>query len=61
MTYFYQVVHLTEKLMPVDPAALTPAPTGASPTTLADALKTAVIEGMKASMTVGGGTPAVVS
>jgi hypothetical protein len=52
---------LTEKLMPVDPLLLTPAPTGASPTALADALKTAVIEGMKASMPVGGGTSAVVS
>ncbi len=36
---------LTEKLMPVDPATLTPTPKGASTTALADALKTAVIEG----------------
>ncbi len=47
--------------MPVDPTLLTPTPTGASTTALADALKTAVMEGMKASMPVGGGTPAVVS
>ena len=40
---------LTQKLMPVDPTALTPAPSGASSTALADALKSAVIEGMKAS------------
>jgi len=48
---------LTEKLMPVDPLLLTPTPTGASTTALADALKTAVIEGMKASAPMGG-TPA---
>ena len=48
---------LTQKLMPVDPTLLTPTPTGASATALADALKTAVIEGMKASMPVGGVPP----
>ena len=48
---------LTQKLMPVDPTLLTPAPSGASTTALADALKTAVIEGMKASMPVGSGAP----
>ena len=48
---------LTQKLMPVDPTLLTPTPTGASPTALADALKAAVIEGMKASMPVGGTPP----
>ena len=54
---------LTQKLMPVDPTALTPAPSGASSTALADALKSAVIEGMKASAPAVGapavGAPAV--
>ena len=45
---------MTQKLMPVDPTALTPTPTGASTTALADALKTAVIEGMTAVLPVSG-------
>jgi hypothetical protein len=47
---------LTQKLMPVNPTLLTATPTGASATALADALKAAVIEGMKASAPLGGTT-----
>ena len=45
---------LTQKLMPVNPTLLTPTPTGASATALADALKAAVIEGMTAVLPVSG-------
>ena len=45
---------MSQKLMPVDPTLLTPTPTGASPTALADALKSAVIEGLTAVLPVSG-------